>query len=296
MKKIKRALLLLFPIGIAVIIAAFLLSFYVGYEVYHDVSYGDSEANLMDIYLPNSAYKRENNGCVMFIHGGAWMGGDKREEELRCRMLASRGYIAFTVNYTLYSEENRDTYSVFSVLDELEAAFSFLKVFAAERGISIDMAATSGYSAGAHLSLLYSYSRSVGAPFDIKFAASMAGPADISDAVWGREMAATIGSLLLGTEISPDGLSGEAEALLRSVSPVSYVNGGTPPTLFIQGKRDSVVPLGNAETLEYRLMENFVSYDAIYSKKSDHSLSANPLKYLKFHKMLLKYCESYFGY
>lgn len=271
------------------------LKYFLGYSVVRDVRYGADECNVMDVYLPKEAYKRENNGCVLLVHGGSWSGGDKRDEELRCRLLASHGYIAASVNYTLWSEDKASEYTVFGVLDEVDAALLKLKDFANEEGITIDKAAIGGYSAGAHLAMLYSYSRADTAPMEIAFTLDMAGPADISPEVWGDDMTVRIARRLTGHTLSGDMLvSGEADDLLASISPVSYINEKTSPTLIAHGGRDKVVPNKNAESLISRLTENEVEYEYIYMKESGHALLHNPIKRLEYLKLVLEYCETHF--
>lgn len=271
------------------------LKYFLGYSVFRDVSYGEAEACVMDVYIPKRAIRRENNGCVLLIHGGSWSGGDKREEELKCRLLASHGYIAASVNYTLWSEQTAAEYTVFGVLDELDTALGELKSFLSDKGISTDKAAIGGYSAGAHLAMLYSYSRADTAPMEIAFTLNMAGPSDVCSAVWGNEMTVRIAQRLTGKEISEDMLlSGEADQLLASISPVSYVNENTPPTLIAHGGRDDVVPLGNAEALIERLREYSVEHEYIYMKTSNHMLIQNPFKRMEYLKAMLEYCKAYF--
>ena len=271
------------------------LKYFLGYSVFRDVSYGEAKACVMDVYIPKRASRRENNGCVLLIHGGSWSGGDKREEELKCRLLASHGYIAASVNYTLWSEQTAAEYTVFGVLDELDTALGELKSFLGDKGISTDKAAIGGYSAGAHLAMLYSYSRADTAPMEIAFTLNMAGPSDVCSAVLGNEMTVRIAQRLTGKEISEDMLlSGEADQLLASISPVSYVNENTPPTLIAHGGRDDVVPLGNAEALIERLHEYSVEHEYIYMKASNHMLIQNPIKRMEYLKATLEYCKAYF--
>ena len=291
----KKLFFLFIPLCLTLALAVFLLNYFIGYEIYRDVSYADGEENTMDIYIPKEAYSRESNGCVLFIHGGSWSGGDKSEEAFRCRLLAGRGYIAVTMNYTLWTEESSNEYNVFKVLDEIDAALIKVKDFTAGLGIKVDKAATSGYSAGAHLSLLYSYSRGDSAPLDIVFAAGMAGPADISDEVWGTDMAKRVGRRLTGIEFTDEMLKSEyGEKLLLSVSPTSYVDGDTPPTIIMHGGMDDVVPIGNSESLISRLAEHSVPYDYVYLKNSNHLLIQNPIKHLSYYGLMLKYCKNHF--
>jgi acetyl esterase/lipase len=276
-----------------------LLGYFFAYTLYRDVSYGEKDVNVMDVYLPGAAYRRESNGVILFIHGGSWSGGDKADETIRCRLFASQGYIVANVNYTLWSEETADTYNVSQVLDELDAALLQVQKFADQKGVdglNVNKAAIVGYSAGAHLAMLYAYSRAETAPMDIVFAASMAGPADISADVWGEDMAIRVARRLTGVEITPEMLrSGEADKILASISPVSFIDKNTPPTLLMQGGKDTVVPPANADSLVERFTANGVPYDYIHLKDSDHSLLQNPIKHAKFYGMLFDYCERYFG-
>lgn len=270
------------------------LKYFTGYEIHRDVAYGEGEANVMDIYIPKRAYRRENNGCVLFIHGGSWMGGDKAEEAIRCRLLASHGYIAATINYTLWSEEIVGEYTVFGVMDEIDQALATLKTFTSEREIEVDKAGISGYSAGAHLAMLYAYARAETAPMEIVFAASMAGPADISADIWGSELTTSIGMLLTGETVTEDMLStGEADELLASISPISYIDENAPPSIIFHGGNDLVVPIRNATSVVEKLETLGISHDFIYMKYGSHALIENPFRHLTFLKTLLLYCEEY---
>lgn len=296
MRKTVKFLSMLLLVALLISIVGGLVIFFGTYTLYRDVSYGEKEANVMDIYIPNIAYRRESNGVILFIHGGSWSGGDKSEETIRCRMLASQGYIVANVNYTLWSEETANLYHVSQVLDELDAALLRVQSFALERGITVDKAATVGYSAGAHLAMLYAYSRVETAPVDIAFVASMAGPADISPAVWGEDMAIRVTRRLTGAEISPEMLrSGEADELLASISPTSFIGENTPPTLLMQGEKDTVVPPANADALVEKFTAFGIPFDDIRLENSDHSLLQNPIKHAKFYGMLFDYCEKYFA-
>lgn len=295
MKKRFKTFFIVLSSSLLLVIICFLLHYFSGYEIHRNVKYGEKEINVMDIYLPTEARAKDVRGCVLFIHGGSWSGGDKAEEAARCRLLASQGYLAATVDYTLWSEDTTDTYHVCQVLGELDAALLQIKEFAAERGIAIDQAAVSGYSAGAHLAMLYAYSRGETAPLDIAFAASMAGPADISPEVWGEDMTIRVARRLTGEEITAELLrSGEADALLDSVSPVSFIDENTPPTIIMQGRKDPVVPPANADSLIEKFDAHGIPYDYIPLKNSDHSLLQNPLQHIKYCKTLLTYCKTYF--
>ena len=297
-KKMKRIII---PIIIAAILLPFvvgavlLASISFGYEVHRDVSYGERSHEVMDIYIPNNMPDSDECGAVIFIHGGSWMGGDKRDEEIRCKFLASRGYIAATMNYELYSEENAAYFSVDTVMDEIDAAIMELWDFTAERDISLTRVATSGYSAGAHLSMMYSASRADSAPLDVVFSANLAGPADISPEIWGNETALQIGVMLSDAEITAEMIeSGEADEILAEISPVTYVDSDTPPMLFVYGGKDTTVKAENGDSLVAALEEHGVEYEYIFMPNSDHSLLQNIFKHLDYMTTLADWCEKYF--
>ena len=298
MKTRKKLIIFLFVLSatLLLLIAMIIGTFFWNYDVHRNVAYGEKAANVMDIYIPRKVKGAEDAGCVLFVHGGSWSGGDKKEETIRCRVLASRGYIAASVNYTLWSENTAKEYTVFEVLDELDAALLTLKTFSAERGISVTKAATAGYSAGAHLAMLYAYSRSDKAPLDITFVASMAGPADITPEVWGAETTILIAKCLTGKTLTEDMLSTpEARELLATISPTAFVSEKAPPTIVMQGAKDPVVPPANADSLIQKLSLHAVTYSYIHLKNSDHSLMQNPTKQLTYFNTLLRYCHTYFG-
>ena len=54
------------------------------YDTYLNVAYGDSPTALMDVYIPASAKGHENNGVLVFLHGGHWKSGTKSDMESDC--------------------------------------------------------------------------------------------------------------------------------------------------------------------------------------------------------------------
>ena len=296
-KVIKRIISTAVAMALVLIIlsSVILALFMTGYEIYKDVRYGSAENCVMDIYVPKKAYQRKHNGCVVFIHGGGWTGGDKSEEDLRCRNVANNGYIAINVNYTLYNEENKDYYTVNLVLNEIDSALGFAKDFCKSLGVTLTMAATSGYSAGGHLSMLYSYSRNENAPLEIKFTASMAGPADISIDVWGKGTAITIARMLSGVLVTDEDIeSGCADEIFNSISPTHYVSETSPPSLFIYGGKDTLVTPKNAEALVEKFNTAGVKHDYFLLPDATHSLERNLNLRLAYSKRLIDYCNEYF--
>ena len=275
------------------IAAVWLAEFCIGYSMYRNVSYGEKTCNVMDVYIPRSAQKNNVNGCVLFIHGGSWTGGDKREEEPRCRHIANQGYVAASINYTL--NQGDEDYTVFTVLDEIEKALLRVQSFALEKGVTVHQAALSGYSAGAHLSMLYAYSRGANSPLKIQFTANMVGPSDFNTQIWGIEKAKTIATRLSGKTVTDDMLTnGQFDELLRTLSPVSYVTENAPPSIFIYGGKDTAVPPANGEAIKAAFERVGVTHRYILLPDADHLLLKNLFKRYDYGKTLLEYCKTYF--
>ena len=264
-----------------------------GCEVYENVVYSEaSERNIMDIYIPAEAYDRSENGCILFIHGGSWTGGSKEEMADECEEAASHGYIAATMSYTLYNEKNADTYSALKVLDEIGLALNTLKDFAADKGINITRAATSGYSAGAHLSMLYAYTRFDESPIEIAFTANRVGPCDFSTEAWGSS-GPGIAEMLAGKALCEE-LAGDEDAIIKSVSPAYYVTADSVPSLFGYGGKDTIVPAGNAKSIKDAFEAAGAVYDYIIYPNSNHMLMLDPASAAEYSEILFNYCEIYF--
>lgn len=265
------------------------------YDLEKDVRYGEAETAVMDVYLPESAADRAENGCVIMIHGGSYSGGDKKDERARCHTLARKGYVVATINYTLRGKDA--DYSLDRVLDDVTAAISTLCDYAAERGITLTAAATAGYSAGGHIAMLYAYTRADESPLPICFVGTMAGPAEYSGAIWGEDEAYRIASKLTGVDITAEMVvNGEADALTASISPTSFVRDGGVPTVMAYGKKDTTVSIKNADALASALSEAGVEYTDIRFSRSGHDMMANPFKRMKYNRTLARYCREYFGY
>ena len=289
-----------FIMSIITMITSLLTSFFPSaqknYEVFKDVEYGDEVREVMDIYIPDSSYENTDNGCILFIHGGSWTSGDKKDMASRCQEMANKGYVTATMSYTLFSEEIADWFTVDIMLDEIGMALQKVKDFAFEKGVTVTKACTSGFSSGAHISMLYSYSRKSESPLELTFTANQVGPSDFSVDVWG-ELGLTIAGLLSGTPITDEMISnGEAEKVIASVSPAAYINQNSIPSLFGYGGKDTIVPAGNGEAVKNAFEKSGVKFDFILYPNSNHLLLSDPDSSVLYQQTFDEYCKTYFGY
>src|SRR5690606_31627529 len=110
-----------------------------------DVSYGDAGADTsFDVFSPSGG--TDALPTVIWIHGGAWISGDKKDVRPYVRMIAAEGYTTVALNYTIAPEQIYPT-----ALTQLNEALAFLVAHADEFRIDTDRIVIAGDSAGANL-------------------------------------------------------------------------------------------------------------------------------------------------
>ena len=129
------------------------------YTQYINLSYGSGERQKLDLCIPNDA--SGDLGLVLFIHGGAWIAGDKGSYKNGVKSASETyGFAGASINYRYISDE----IDFNDILDDIDAALACIKAKGAELGVNINKVLLTGDSAGGHLSLLYAYSRAGTAP------------------------------------------------------------------------------------------------------------------------------------
>ena len=98
----------------------------------------------LDLFLPTAA-----DGpwpVVVWVHGGAWISGSKKDVEPYLRVLAGYGYAVVGVGYTVSPKVSYPT-----AVRELNAALGYLRNHAGKYGLDPDRIVLAGDSAGAQL-------------------------------------------------------------------------------------------------------------------------------------------------
>lgn len=242
-------------------------------QTFFDMSYGTHERQVVDLCVPDGA--SGDLGLVLFIHGGAWISGDKESYEGGMNYGASGlGIATAAVNYRYISED----VDLLDVLDDIDAALAKIKEKGAEAGVNINKVLLTGDSAGGHLSLLYAYARKKTAPITPVAVISNSGPTDLYDdnfyhnnAMGDEAAICDLMSKACGKRFSYDAKE-SAKTALYSVSPVTYVSAECVPTVINHGTADTIVPFSNAKTLDALLTQYGVEHVLNVYQGADHGL------------------------
>jgi acetyl esterase/lipase len=267
-----------------------------------DISYGPRSLNIYDLYLPNDSFMRDNVGpdtvgLMLYIHGGSWSSGDKEEGNWFCRRFTKAGYVTATMNYSLINYQE-STVSIPTMLKEISYCISSIQSKASEHGIVIHKMGIAGYSAGAHLAMLYSNKMHENSPIPIAFNISLAGPTDLS--IIFKVPSDTIDAVKLSLNngnVHPqkseiDALtffcsgqndlkidnytSTHIDSIIQHASPIYWINKDSKPTIFAYGEKDQLVkPLHYQQAIQlYDSLE--IKYQLISYPNSGHLLAKDP--------------------
>lgn len=206
-------------------------------RVYHRIG---ERALALDLYLPKADAPTP---LVMWIHGGGWRGGNKRNCPVA--WLTEHGYAVASINYRLSGEATHP-----AQVHDCKAALVALRHKAATYNIDPDRIAVAGSSAGGHLSALLGTSAGVAdlrgdhlpeVSDRVAAVVDFCGPADLTIVHRGAV------SQMLGGEAD------EKAAEATMASPITHVDASDPPFLIVHGSDDPVVPLAQSTALADKL-------------------------------------------
>ena len=185
---------------------------------------------------------------LVFIHGGAWVIGDKREQGLPLLYeLARRGWVTVTINYRLSPKATWPDHIV-----DCKRAIAWVRDHIAEYGGDPGFIAVSGGSAGGHLAALVALTSSdpefqpgfEAADTSVEACVPFYGVYDITA---GRGTSGYDKGLLtlLERAVFKRRLVDDPAAF-EAASPLHRVHPEAPPFFVIHGTNDTLVPVGDA--------------------------------------------------
>ncbi len=263
---------------------------------YKNLQYGHHERQVVDLYLPKNSDGEV--GLILLIHGGGWKAGSKEEYVNTAPSYVEKyGCAVAALNYRYVSE----VYDLHDLLDDVENCLDRVKEIAKEKGISLNGVLLTGVSAGGHLSMLYAYARKDTSPIEPKAVISNSGPADLTDEnlyhcnpLGSEEEIASLLSQTCGKRFTYKNRARAYDAL-AAVSPVTYVNADTVPTVINHGMKDTVVPFSNALAIVSKLEQYGVKHDFNIYPNSNHGLESDPEKAQIADNLFTEYVLTYLG-
>ncbi len=184
--------------------------------------------------------------AVLDIHGGGWKARQVDADRPMMERLAARGFVTGIVAYRLSTEAKYP-----AALHDCKAAVRYMRAHAKELNIDPERIGVMGGSAGGHLTGLLAMT--TGKPeFEgegphrdqssaVKAAIVMAATQDLVAA--NREKTSESAVEFFGATAL------ENPNLYAQVSPITHVRAGVPPTIFIEGEKDTL-KIGRAEMQE----------------------------------------------
>ncbi len=192
------------------------------------------------IYTPE---KPGRYPAILDIHGGGWKDRQIEADKPMMERLAARGFVTALVSYRLSGEAKYP-----AALDDSKAAVRFLRANAAKLKIDPKHIGVMGGSSGGHLSGLLAMTS--GLP---EFEGDGPNPKQSSAVQACIVMAATQDLIAANKDKTGEGAiaffgtsCAKNPELYREASPITHVRAGVPPTIFIEGEKDTL-KIGRAE-------------------------------------------------
>ena len=210
-----------------------------------DVRYGKHPAQTYDLYLPADRSPSETK-VLIFIHGGGWIGGDKKDMEPYVSLLQKEhpDHAIINLNYRLAQIPDGAAFP-YQFLDIHKA---LVQIIGKAEELKIQpIFGLIGVSAGGHLALQYD------ALYDIddrvEMVCSVVGPTDLTDPLYQSNAEFELAMDFLVDENFYTGTSNYA----RAVSPLYHVNDNSSATILFYGEKDPMVPVRSGIALKEQL-------------------------------------------
>lgn len=222
-----------------------------------DIEYGKvgKRSLKLDLYRPTKL-KKPVPGLI-FIHGGAWKGGDKDIYRIYATRYAQKGYVAVSISYRLSGEAPFP-----AAVQDAKCAVRWMRANAGKYGVDPKNICVLGGSAGGHLAMMVGYASDQKqlegggghqkVSSRVQAVVNLYGPCDLTVPVMRK--ADVVQEFLGGKKYD------KAPALYKIASPISYLTKDDPPTLILHGTLDALVSINQSDKLAKRLKEVAVPY------------------------------------
>ena len=209
----------------------------------------------LDVYR-SRLVPREHAPVIVYVHGGGWVIGDKREQGKPMMFeLVARGWVCVAINYRLSPKAAWPDQIV-----DVKRALAWVKDHIAEYGGDPAFIAISGGSAGGHLCALAALTDGdpafqpgfEDADTSVQACVPFYGVMDLTSspggsAIFGPGMVEMLEKTVMKVK------EADHPEVFRAASPIYRVHPTAPPFFVLQGENDTLVPVEMARTFVERL-------------------------------------------
>lgn len=242
-----------------------------GVRIVRDVPYAgtDNPRQTLDLLLPSEP-PQQPLPVVAYVHGGAWLAGDKRAGLGQLAAFVRGGrYAGVSIGYRLSQEATWP-----AQIHDCKAAIRWLRANAQTHHLDPQRIGVIGPSAGGHLVAVLGASGGVAAmdgalgphqemPTHVACVVDLFGPTDFTKMNEARvqggmdhDSARAPEALLIGGPVQQNPEQAAA------ANPITYVTADAPPFLIVHGTRDPLVPFNQSQLL----------HDALRAKRTRSTL------------------------
>lgn len=250
------------------------------------------ERHVLDFYK-YEAEPEVKRPTLVWIHGGAWIAGDKKLIDPMAFQLAGLGkYNIISINYRLANDQSAPWPGI---VHDVNAAVRWIKLNSSKLGIDPDKLIVVGESAGAHLAAMSAFGSGAqelegdnnpGPGTDVRAAVLFYGAYNMSSLVVQKNSAIRSGmceepqysSPILELLDCPE-TSGKKYNIdscdlkkVRTADPLAYLDKSDPPVYIAHGQHDCIVPWGQSKALHDELEDVGVRNVFVSVPRGEHNI------------------------
>ena len=246
------------------------------YKVLYDIEFANvnGQSIKLDLYQPEGV--KEPTPVLLWLHGGAFTGGDKSHAKRYAPSFAQKGFTVASVNYRLAPGAHYP-----SQVHDVKGAIRFLRANAKKYNLDPDHIGILGTSAGASLACQIGVTcgneyleGEVGGNLDYSSCAQAIVDCFGSFSYENRMKEGFDESRLKHLEqlfgVSRD--APEFQEKIKQMAPEFYLDKNDPPFLILHGEKDQGVPVQNSIDFDRKLKEAGIPSTLITDPDFDHDV------------------------
>ena len=196
----------------------------------------DTTKLYMRVINPTKMDTFKSYPALVFFFGGGWNSGNVKQFEPQAKYFSQRGMVCFLVDYRV---KDRQKTTPFEAVKDAKSAIRFIRKHAIDYHIDASKIIASGGSAGGHL------------------AATAAVITDYNEKTDDMSVSCVPNALVLFNPVIDNGPNGYGFERIgeayKTFSPLHNIKKGTPPTLFMLGTKDNLIPVETAKKYQIEM-------------------------------------------